>query len=416
MNRGIILLLVAILCNMALPSRGIEVDSISCVNWEADTIIFNGADWSPLFDHMQALHDSTACHERKVVSIVHLGDSHVQAGFFSEALRLSLQQQWGNAGRGLIAPLRISKTNEPADYKITSPSSWHHKRCIIGKKFGSNVGVSGISITPTSRKLDITIETMSRYGEEIGFNTVRLFHTPSEHFPQLMPTDTPTHLNIYSLHPGETYYTWADTTHIIHLQGNNKHTHEDATLYGASLENGKSGILLHAIGNNSATYECYNRVEEYGAKLSLLEPHLVIISMGTNESVSSRITHEAMYQQIHTLVTDIRTHSPKALILLTTPADNKLRKRYRKNGKRRTHYIVNNRLSTVVEAIKEYGAEHNIAVWDWYTIGGGEGSCDTWVKENGMRKDHIHYTAQGYALQGHLLYQSILKAYEEYIR
>jgi lysophospholipase L1-like esterase len=93
-----------------------------------------------------------------------------------------------------------------------------------------------------------------------------------------------------------------------------------------------------------------------------------------------------------------------------------LRKRYRKNGKRRTYYTENKHLDIVTEAIRSYGAEHNIAVWDWYTIGGGEGACDTWVKENGMRKDHIHYTAQGYALQGHLLYQSILKAYEEYIR
>lgn len=416
MNRGLILLLCTIFCNIALTSRSIEVDTISCVNWEADTIMFNGADWSSLFDRMYSLQDTTAHGERKVVSIVHLGDSHVQAGYFSEALRLPLQQQWGNAGRGLIAPLRLSKTNEPADYKITSPQSWQHKRCIIGKKFSNNVGVSGISITPTGRKVDITIETMSRYGEEIGFNTVRLFHTPSDRFPILMPTDTPTDLNTYSLQPGETYYTWCDTTHIIHLQGNNNHSHEHATIYGASLENGKSGILLHAIGNNSATYECYNRVEEYGLKLSLLQPHLIIISMGTNESVSSHITHEAMYRHIHTLVTDIRTHSPEALILLTTPADNKLRKRYRKNGKRRTYYTENKHLDTVTEAIRSYGAKHNIAVWDWYTIGGGKGACDTWVKEKGMRKDHIHYTEQGYALQGNLLYQSILKAYEEYIR
>ena len=56
--------------------------------------------------------------------------------------------------------------------------------------------------------------------------------------------------------------------------------------------------------------------------------------MGTNESVSSRITHETMYEQIHTLVCNIREQSPEAIILLTTPADNKVRKRRRKNGKR----------------------------------------------------------------------------------
>ena len=414
MNRGIALFFVTLLCNIAWASHTTHVDTISCINWEADTIIFNGADWSPIFDRMIALKDTSTTNERKVVSIVHLGDSHVQAGFFSEALRLSLQQQWGNAGRGLIAPLKISKTNEPADYRITSPGTWQHKRCIIGKKFSHSVGVSGISITPSGHNIDLTFETMSRYGEEIGFNTLRLFHAPTDKFPQLMPTHTAIELNTYSLHAGETYFTWRDTTHIIQLQGRNTHENEHAAIYGASLENGNNGILLHAIGNNSATYECYNRVENYGMKLSLLEPHLVIISMGTNESVSSRITHETMYEQIHTLVCNIREQSPEAIILLTTPADNKVRKRRRKNGKR--YYAENTQLPIVTEAIKCYGKDHNIAVWDWYTIGGGKDSCNTWVKEKGMRKDHIHYTAQGYALQGNLLYHSILKAYEEYIR
>ena len=414
MNRSIALLISCILCCVASAEYVIKVDSISCVNWEADTITFNGADWSSIFDRMHALHDTTLCNERNIVSIVHLGDSHVQAGFFSEALRPPLQQHWGNAGRGLITPLRISKTNEPADYRIISPGSWQHKRCILGKKFSHSVGVSGISITPTGHNIDLTFETMSRRGEEIGFNTLRLFHSASDKFPQLMPTETPHELNIYSLHPGETYYTWRDTTHSIHLQGRNSQAHEHATIYAASLENGNNGILLHAIGNNSATYECYNRVENYGMKLAMLEPQLVSISMGTNESVSGSITYEAMYRQIDALVTDIQSQNPKAIFLLTTPAENKLRKRRRKNGKR--YYTENSRITIITEAIKTYGMEHNIAVWDWYNICGGKGSCDTWVKEKGMRKDHIHYTEQGYALQGNLLYQSIQKAYEEYIR
>ena len=93
-----------------------------------------------------------------------------------------------------------------------------------------------------------------------------------------------------------------------------------------------------------------------------------------------------------------------------------LRKRTRKNGKRTTHYAINPHISTVTDAIKSYGQKNNIAVWDWYTISGGEGSCETWVKEKGMQKDHIHYTEQGYVLQGTLLYQSIMKAYEQHIQ
>lgn len=413
MNRYPRLLIAALLCFKALLSQGMVCDTISCVNVAADTIIFNGADWSPLFDKLSILQDSTAT-EGNVISIVHLGDSHVQAGYFTEALRIAMQQKWGNAGRGLIAPLKLCKTNEPGDYSITTPDKWNFKRCITGKNFSSQVGVSGISILPRSKYIDLTFETMSRHGEEVGFNTLRLFHAPSDRFPQLLPHITPEGLNTFSVQAGETYFTWSDTLSSIRLEGAHSYEVTDAAIYGASLENGKSGIIIHTIGNNSATYNSYNKVDDYARKLSMLDPMLIIISLGTNESISSQSTTELIYRHIDTLVSDIRKENPQALILLTTPADNKVRKGRGKN--RRRTYADNKYHALVYEAICNYGRDHNIAVWDWYTIGGGKGSCETWIKEKGMKPDHIHYTEKGYTLQGTLLYHSILQAYEQHIR
>ena len=45
-----------------------QEDTISCINIEADTIIFNGADWSPLFRTIEQIQD-TAQRELKIVSI-----------------------------------------------------------------------------------------------------------------------------------------------------------------------------------------------------------------------------------------------------------------------------------------------------------------------------------------------------------
>jgi lysophospholipase L1-like esterase len=121
--------------------------------------------------------------------------------------------------------------------------------------------------------------------------------------------------------------------------------------------------------------------------------------------------------QIDRLVQSIKKECPEALFLLTTPADNKLRKTKKRRRRRRvTYYVENKNLAVVAEAIKEYGEKNNIAVWDWYTIAGGEGSCEKWIKEEGMRNDHIHYTAKGYSIQGNLLYKSLMNAYEQHIR
>ena len=49
------------------------------------------------------------------------GDSHIQAGHLSgRVMRLFPTGVSGNAGRGWIAPFKLSKTNEPDDYFIKS--------------------------------------------------------------------------------------------------------------------------------------------------------------------------------------------------------------------------------------------------------------------------------------------------------
>ena len=72
---------------------------------EKNVIEFNDADWSALFDGMVRLQNDTDTVPR-VVAMVHIGDSHVQAGFLTEAVRLPLQRRFGDAGRGLVVPLK----------------------------------------------------------------------------------------------------------------------------------------------------------------------------------------------------------------------------------------------------------------------------------------------------------------------
>ncbi|MCD8177841.1 MAG: hypothetical protein LUE98_10590 [Tannerellaceae bacterium] len=53
------------------------------------------------------------------LTIVHLGDSYIQAGFLTGRVMRLLHAEYGNAGRGWIAPFKLSKTNEPLDYFFT---------------------------------------------------------------------------------------------------------------------------------------------------------------------------------------------------------------------------------------------------------------------------------------------------------
>lgn len=149
---------------------------------EKNVIEFNDADWSVLFDGMVRLQNDTDTVPR-VVAMVHIGDSHVQAGFLTEAVRLPLQRRFGDAGRGLVVPLKLAKTNEPRDYSVVADGSWNFSRC-VGRKYSNYTpGVGGIAIVPRNGRIDLTVSTLSKTDDCAGFKKVRLFHAPVDSFP-----------------------------------------------------------------------------------------------------------------------------------------------------------------------------------------------------------------------------------------
>ncbi|AUX17494.1 hypothetical protein [Flavobacterium columnare] len=66
----------------------------------------------------------------KQVSFVHLGDSHIQADMSTKIIRTELQHYFGNAGRGLIFPYQLAKSNAPSDIIFDSNSNWKGSRLI----------------------------------------------------------------------------------------------------------------------------------------------------------------------------------------------------------------------------------------------------------------------------------------------
>src|SRR4051812_38709684 len=61
---------------------------------------------------------------KEKISIIHIGDSHIQADYMTDVVRKHLQHDFGNAGRGLIVPCRVAGTNEPSNFRTSSQTSW----------------------------------------------------------------------------------------------------------------------------------------------------------------------------------------------------------------------------------------------------------------------------------------------------
>lgn len=184
-------------------------------------------------------------------------------------------------------------------------------------------------------------------------------------------------------------------------------------------ETGKAGLVYHAYGINGATYGQFNNEQTLG-KFDELNPDLIILSFGTNEAHGRNYTEEWQIQEMDALLASLKERFPAADFLLTTPPGSYWRKRVKKtlkNGRKTyvTRHILNEQVEQVANTQVAYGAEHQIPVWDLYhVVGGADYACRNWRNAGLQRSDYIHYTSEGYILQGKLLAEAILKAYYSY--
>lgn len=350
-----------------------------------------------------------------VVNVVHIGDSHVQAGFYSGQVMHLLQDAFGNAGRGWISPLKLAKINEPKDYYITSNiRDWEIGRC-IQKDPPCPLGPGAMGIRTQSDRVDFSVRISPVSGAGYAFRQMVLYRD-SEAAPML-----PVHGDTLSFDvcwgseteaPDVVTDTFRISEEVAEVQllaapredpADPQNRKTANCYYGFSLANGRPGILYHAVGQNGAMFVNYSR-PEYVRRLALLKPSLLIVTLGTNESFApeSRFNSERFVAQMDSFVRLVKDCMPGTAILVTTPAESFRRVR-------RKQHEQNRNIQKVATAIRDYAGREGLACFDLYGATGGANSCRNWEKANLLGRDRVHYSVDGYCEQGKLLYKALVR-------
>lgn len=345
------------------------------------------------------------------VDIVHIGDSHIQADFFSGTIRQKMQLRFGNAGRGLIFPYRVAKSNEPASYKTSTNTVWESKRNVFYEK-PLPIGVSGFTIETGDTSAEINLTVKDQPGLGYGFTKFTLFQEKGLYNYDITVCDE------YNCEIGilramdtsaskfisEVKFKQPMSQILLRNKVTDTVNQERTRIYGMMLENDSAGVLYNTIGVNGAEYRHYTMSKYFLQQLSYLNADLVIISMGTNEAFTTAFDKVEFYKHIDTLIANIKTVCPNAAILLTTPADS-----FRKARKGR---VKNPDMMEARVTIINYCLQHNLPYWDLYEIMGGYGSMLKWFTAKLSAKDKVHFSAKGYQIQGGLFYQALMKSFE----
>ena len=292
------------------------------------------------------------------INIVHIGDSHIQADLMTNKVRKNLQLAFGNAGRGFVFPHSLARTNGSWDIRFSSNGNWNNHK-IVSIVDGSPMGISGIGlwtnnndfsiefnakeadnffntlkiITPkntnsfafsldkriiaSEKKVPKRIVHKIKNGEAISIiaekynvsiaqikkanglknDKIRAGKTlkipsnemqtkvaeRSEFIPLKMLSDENTH-----------YFNSDKTLEKIYIIPNKNERYFE--LNGLILENNNSGILYHNIGVNGAKLSDYNKYPLFFEQLKSLNPDLIIIGLGTNESFDKMNSVDYMVQ------------------------------------------------------------------------------------------------------------------------
>lgn len=352
-----------------------------------------------------------------VIQIVHLGDSHVQAGFYTGQVMRLLHNAFGNAGRGWIAPLKLAKLNEPKDYFITSTKvkEWTVGRC-IQREPKCIWGIGGLGIQAASKTVDFQVHIAPINGAGYEFNKILLYRD-SQAIPLLAVEDDSVAVQtVWGMETGlphiavDTFWMATETNSLRLLSASQRDLPQETDpsilqtpncYYGFSLMNGNPGILYHAIGQNGAMFKHYTN-SEYLRQLSLLQPALLIITLGTNETVSIRnLTDSLFVADIDQFIQSVKEYLPATAILLTTPAEN-----FRRTSK---GYERNEKIALVANVIKDYAQQNGLACFDLYGMTGGINSCNKWQEAKLLGRDRVHFSVEGYYEQGKLLYKALVR-------
>ncbi len=346
--------------------------------------------------------------KQSVVNILHIGDSHVQADYFTGSIRTLMQQEFGNAGLGLSFPGRAVRTNESPLIYSTSKGEWESNK-ITSQQNKNSIGIGGATLTTSGAGNRITIRTTS---PDYSFNRMMLFFEKDFSSYTIQVRDSAG--KVLAMAGSFTEEAFTNVSKLIlpysvsEIQLETSQTlamQKQLTLHGVSLENSKPGIRYHITGINGARYRHYISSPEFLNETAALEATLIIISLGTNEASDHPNLDPKIGTQITELVNELKKVNPNSTILLTTPADFFKRKTHRNPGVR-----------TIRDKIIEAATTSHLPYWNLYEVAGGNHSADRWKKWDLLQSDGIHFTKNGYDLQGQLLFDAIVKGYNEYVR
>jgi lysophospholipase L1-like esterase len=337
-------------------------------------------------DKLKSLKNKTL---HKDISIIHIGDSHIQGGAFSNTIKNGLENYFGKGGIGLVFPHKLARTNGFYNPNFSSKNNWTSKKntSITGQL---DSGIMGYVIQ--SKEANIQINYINKK-DSCRFDRIKVFAQTAN--DSLFLTSDSIASKNYQL--TDNYLDIKLDKSIDNFKMEFKSVKDSIiNFYGISLEDDSvNGLIYNSIGVNGAKFSDYNASPIFWKQLQNIEADCVILSMGTNEAQGNI---DLFHTNLLETVSKIKQMYPNAAIIITTPPISYYKK-IRPNSK----------IKTIAEIIKKLSTENEVCYWDLYSVQKEIDPKVHWKYNKLLGPDLVHYSTEGYQLQAKLFLKAFKK-------
>jgi lysophospholipase L1-like esterase len=351
---------------------------------------------------------------QQMVRIVQLGDSHTAGDFLSGDLRDRFQDQFGNAGIGARVPGYAYPGLRQKDYTVTQEGYWTFHNSLTDPGFG-DYGISGFTAVSREPGSRMSLTPVSAQGFDYGFvDFVRqpqggsfeiwLDNTVVARVSTYGPAGVMGHVSVQAPPGGSHQLTIVAQTAGVEI-------------LDWDTERFSRGVVMDSFGVVGSTASIFNNwnPDTVRRQLAILHPALIILAYGTNEGAQSDFDPAAYTAMYAGILQDLRAWAPDASILIEAPTDGA----HQPPG---CPADVSCPWSTLpalaqVRAIQlQLAQQYGAAYFDASVPEAISGGIDQWADQYPplARRDHIHFTVEGYSILATSLYVWLMNGFAAY--
>lgn len=343
--------------------------------------------------------------------ILHIGDSHVQGGHFSNEIRRQLQAIFGYGGRGMIFPYSLAKSYGPRGLIAKKSGDWEGFN-VLDRGVKAQLGLSGYALKTLRDSSELSIRFDGKFREEFFggvmsdtvIHRLNLWHSAGENSYDFSVNDYFSKFEPFlsSNHWGVTTYTSSKGNGVFCLRTvKNNSNQNQFQVYGVDhLPVHDKGVRFYQCGVVGAQFTHFTKnAGNLLSQIAYLKPNLIIFSLGTNEAYINQLDSIAYILGVGELLKGIQSSCPATAIILTSAPDTRSQNR------------VPPMQSVVNRQLRQLAINNRVNFFDLHRAMGGDGSLYRWLHADLVLKDKLHFNPRGYGLQGKLLVWSLLNIF-----